>query len=215
MAAFPGGTPRRDDLDRAVPDRPAFFVNRDGHGAWANSRALALAGIDRDTPDPADGRIERDPDGTPSGTLHEGAMRLDRAAHPASRRRRTSSRGLGDGAGRPALPGHHGLAGRARCRRRDLAAYRTFAEPGPAHRPGDRRPALGRGPRAGADRRDDRRAARLGAGPPARHEREDLPGRGDRELLGGDARSVPRTGTAGPRRIAATATWTRTRSRAT
>lgn len=76
MAAFPGGTPRRDDLDRAVPDRPAFFENRDGHGAWANSRALALAGIDRDTPDPADGRIERDPDGTPSGTLHEGAMRL-------------------------------------------------------------------------------------------------------------------------------------------
>jgi predicted amidohydrolase YtcJ len=76
MAAFPGGTPRRDDLDRAVPDRPAFFENRDGHGAWANSRALALAGIDRETPDPADGRIERDPDGTPSGTLHEGAMRL-------------------------------------------------------------------------------------------------------------------------------------------
>ena len=63
MAAFPGGTPRREDLDRVVPDRPAFFVNRDGHGAWVNSRALALAGIDRDTPDPPDGRIERDPDG--------------------------------------------------------------------------------------------------------------------------------------------------------
>ena len=73
MAAFPGGTPRRADLDRAVPDRPAFFINRDGHGAWVNSRALALAGIDRDTPDPADGRIERDADGSPSGTLHEGA----------------------------------------------------------------------------------------------------------------------------------------------
>jgi predicted amidohydrolase YtcJ len=76
MAAFPGGTPRRDDLDRAVPDRPAYFENRDGHGAWANSRALELAGVDRDTPDPVDGRIERDADGTPSGTLHEGAMRL-------------------------------------------------------------------------------------------------------------------------------------------
>jgi len=76
MAAFEGGTPRREDLDRIVPDRPAFLTNRDGHGAWVNSKALELAGITADTPDPADGRIERDPDGTPSGTLHEGAMAL-------------------------------------------------------------------------------------------------------------------------------------------
>jgi predicted amidohydrolase YtcJ len=76
MAAFPGGLPRREDLDSVVPDRPAFFTNRDGHGAWVNSRALELAGVDRDTPDPADGRIERDPDGTPTGALHEGAMDL-------------------------------------------------------------------------------------------------------------------------------------------
>jgi predicted amidohydrolase YtcJ len=82
MAAFPGGTPRREDLDRAVRDRPAFFVNRDGHGAWANSRALTLAGIDRDTPDPSDGRIERDASGQPSGTLHEGAMELVRRLIP-------------------------------------------------------------------------------------------------------------------------------------
>ena len=76
MAAFPGGTPSRLDLDAAVPDRPAFFVNRDGHGAWANSRALTLAGITRDSVDPTDGRIERDSSGDPSGTLHEGAMNL-------------------------------------------------------------------------------------------------------------------------------------------
>jgi len=82
MAAFPGGTPERDDLDRVVPDRPAFFINRDGHGAWANSRALAVAGIDRDTPDPSDGRIERDAAGVPSGTLHEGAMELVRRHIP-------------------------------------------------------------------------------------------------------------------------------------
>ena len=74
MEAFPGGTPRREDLDAIVPDRPAFFINRDAHGAWANSRALAAAGITRDTPDPAHGRIERDANGEPSGTLHEGAM---------------------------------------------------------------------------------------------------------------------------------------------
>lgn len=73
MADFENGTPRREDLDAIVPDRPVFLPNRDGHSAWVNTKALELAGIDRDTPDPDDGRIERDPDGTPTGTLHEGA----------------------------------------------------------------------------------------------------------------------------------------------
>jgi predicted amidohydrolase YtcJ len=76
MAAFPGGTPSREDLDAVVPDRPAILHNRDGHGAWVNSRVLSLAGITRDTSDPADGRIERRSDGEPQGTLHEGAMHL-------------------------------------------------------------------------------------------------------------------------------------------
>ena len=76
MPAFPGGTPTAADLDRVVPDRPVFLPNRDHHGAWVNSRALELAGIDEHTPDPADGRIERDADGRPSGTLHEGATAL-------------------------------------------------------------------------------------------------------------------------------------------
>ncbi|MBN9189740.1 MAG: amidohydrolase [Microbacterium sp.] len=82
MSAFPGGTPSAADLDRVVPDRPAFLTNRDGHGAWVNSVALRLAGIDRDTPDPADGRIERDADGIPTGTLHEGAMALVNTLFP-------------------------------------------------------------------------------------------------------------------------------------
>ena len=82
MSAFPGGTPTRQALDAVVPDRPAFFVNRDGHGAWVNSRALALAGVDRDSPDPASGRIERDERGEPSGTLHEGAMEVVRRLLP-------------------------------------------------------------------------------------------------------------------------------------
>ncbi len=76
MSGFPGGTPLASDLDTVVPDRPAFLPNRDGHGAWVNSRALELAGITKDTPDPADGRIERDANGIPTGTLHEGAMSL-------------------------------------------------------------------------------------------------------------------------------------------
>jgi predicted amidohydrolase YtcJ len=82
MSAFPGGTPTRQALDAVVPDRPAFFVNRDGHGAWVNSRALELAGIDRESSDPASGRIEREPGGDPSGTLHEGAMDLVREILP-------------------------------------------------------------------------------------------------------------------------------------
>ncbi|MEV7621160.1 amidohydrolase [Microbacterium sp. NPDC089321] len=83
MSAFPGGTPTADALDRVVPHRPAFLPNRDGHGAWVNSRALELAGVTRDTPDPDDGRIERDASGAPSGTLHEGAMSLVNRLLPA------------------------------------------------------------------------------------------------------------------------------------
>ncbi len=74
MEHFPGGTPRKEDLDAIVPDRPVFLFNRDVHGAWVNSRALELGGITAATPDPSDGRIERDPQtGEPTGTLHEGA----------------------------------------------------------------------------------------------------------------------------------------------
>ncbi|MFE8945090.1 amidohydrolase [Streptomyces sp. NPDC007856] len=76
MEAFAGGTPTKELLDAVVPDRPVYLPNRDHHGAWVNSRALELAGVDRDTPDPADGRIERDASGAPSGTLQEGAMQL-------------------------------------------------------------------------------------------------------------------------------------------
>ncbi|MCW2528498.1 MAG: Amidohydrolase 3 [Pseudonocardiales bacterium] len=74
MEHFERGTPLKEDLDRIVGDRPVFLYNRDVHGAWVNSVALARAGIDAETPDPPDGRIERDPvTGEPAGTLHEGA----------------------------------------------------------------------------------------------------------------------------------------------
>jgi hypothetical protein len=76
MGSFEGGYPHRELLDRVTGNRPAFFDNRDGHDAWVNTAALAIAGIDRDTPDPVDGRIERDADGVPTGALHEGAMKL-------------------------------------------------------------------------------------------------------------------------------------------
>ncbi|MET7485222.1 amidohydrolase [Streptomyces sp. NPDC005538] len=76
MEAFEGGTPTKELLDSVVADRPVYLPNRDHHGAWVNSRALELAGITRDTADPADGRIERNASGEPSGTLQEGAMQL-------------------------------------------------------------------------------------------------------------------------------------------
>jgi predicted amidohydrolase YtcJ len=82
MEWFPGGLPDRRALDAVVGDRPAYLVNRDWHGAWVSSAALARAGIDARTPDPPDGRIERDADGTPQGTLHEGAASLVGALVP-------------------------------------------------------------------------------------------------------------------------------------
>ncbi|MFE4420121.1 amidohydrolase [Streptomyces sp. NPDC056817] len=83
MESFEGGLPSRQLLDSVVPDRPVYLVNRDHHGAWANTRALELAGVTRDTPDPADGRIEREVDGAPSGVLQEGATGLVARLVPA------------------------------------------------------------------------------------------------------------------------------------
>jgi predicted amidohydrolase YtcJ len=76
MEWFDRGTPGRELLDEVTGGRPAYLVNRDAHGAWANTRAMELAGIDARTADPPDGRIERSGDGTPQGTLHEGAATL-------------------------------------------------------------------------------------------------------------------------------------------
>lgn len=81
---FERGCPSKELLDELVPDHPAYLVVRDGHSAWVNSRALELAGITASTPDPLDGRIERVPDGSPQGSLHEGAMRLVDRLLPAN-----------------------------------------------------------------------------------------------------------------------------------
>jgi hypothetical protein len=77
LTVFKDGNPTKLLLDQAVPDRPAILYAADGHSAWVNSRALALAGITAQTPDPANGRIERDPQSDePGGTLREDAMSL-------------------------------------------------------------------------------------------------------------------------------------------
>ncbi|MDG2534185.1 amidohydrolase [Sphingomonas sp. HITSZ_GF] len=69
---FPGVTPHKETLDAISRDRPIIFGSFDGHALWANSKALELAGITKDTPDPVGGRIGRDPKtGEPNGALWE------------------------------------------------------------------------------------------------------------------------------------------------
>ena len=78
---FAGTLPTRQLLDLLVPDRPAYLVAYDGHTGWANSKALKLAGITRDTKNPPNGVIVKDPrTGEPSGALKEAAMALMKAS---------------------------------------------------------------------------------------------------------------------------------------
>lgn len=69
--------PHKKYLDELFPDRPVFLEGYDGHTYWANSKALALAGITRDTPDPPNGIIVRDP------ATHEATGALKEAAQDA------------------------------------------------------------------------------------------------------------------------------------
>lgn len=82
MDHFPGGSPLRGLLDDVVADRPVALLSRDHHSTWANTAAIRLAGIDASRPDPVDGRIEREADGFPAGTFHEGAGDLFHEVRP-------------------------------------------------------------------------------------------------------------------------------------
>ena len=81
-ATFPGNMPNKKMLDEVVPDRPALMSCADGHTTWVNSKALALAKIDRNTPNPANGIIVRDENGEPTGALQEAASSLVRKVIP-------------------------------------------------------------------------------------------------------------------------------------
>ena len=70
------------DLDAVAPDNPVFLTQTTGHYGVANSAALRLAGVNKDTRDAAGGTIDRGPDGTPTGVLKEGAMGLVRRLIP-------------------------------------------------------------------------------------------------------------------------------------
>jgi hypothetical protein len=75
VSAFaPTGIPDKRLLDAVVPDRPVILYSRDGHSIWTNTRAMEIAGITAATPDPENGRIDRDPQtGEPVGSFQEAA----------------------------------------------------------------------------------------------------------------------------------------------
>ena len=122
---FPAASRPGEMLDAVVPDRPVFLPNRDGHGAWVNSRALELAGVDAATPDPADGRIEREAGRPPGRNAAGRRLGAGRATAPGRHRPRTGTVAA-HRAAIPARPRHHRLAGRD-----------------PRRLPGRRRPAAG------------------------------------------------------------------------
>ncbi|MBX3001267.1 MAG: amidohydrolase, partial [Caldilineaceae bacterium] len=71
-----GDFPNKVDLDQISAEHPIFLSRKCGHVGWANSKALALAEIDANTPDPEGGEIERDETGQPTGILKENALGL-------------------------------------------------------------------------------------------------------------------------------------------
>ncbi|MDR1471131.1 MAG: amidohydrolase [Synergistaceae bacterium] len=68
--------PSKEDIDKVVAENPVALVRSDNHALWANSRALLLAGITKETKDPEGGVIHRGPDGEPTGILVDSAMDL-------------------------------------------------------------------------------------------------------------------------------------------
>ncbi|MEO5816030.1 MAG: amidohydrolase [Gemmatimonadaceae bacterium] len=70
--------PRRADLDAAAPDNPTILVRAGGHSSVSSTRALSMATITRDTPQPPDGMIERDAGGEPTGIIRESSYLVDR-----------------------------------------------------------------------------------------------------------------------------------------
>ncbi len=78
MSVFgPGAKASRKLIDEVVPNRPVYMASTDGHSAWVNSKALEIAGVTAETPDPPAGRIDREPGSNePIGSLQESAMAL-------------------------------------------------------------------------------------------------------------------------------------------
>ena len=120
--------PTAADLDAVAPDNPVYLGRVDGHAGWVNSRALALAEITAETPDPAGGQIIRDANGAPSGTLIDNAFRIvSRLVPPMSDDQRRRAVGLAiQEALSSGLTGVHEAGGR----RADIELYEEMMRAG-------------------------------------------------------------------------------------
>lgn len=76
--------PDRDDLDAVTPDHPVYLRSKSIHAYWVNSKALEIAGITRDTPNPEGGQIVRDHNGEPTGLLLENPSQITKHIPPMS-----------------------------------------------------------------------------------------------------------------------------------
>ena len=176
-------------LDRLVPDRPVMLDQpRRPQRLGQQPRARDRRDHRSDTPDPDDGRIERDPDGTPSGTLHEGRHRPRRPLHA----RRHAGRPRGGAAARPGAPASRwgSRPGRTPSSNPHVEepAYVALAVPRRADGSRRRRPVVGPPSRRRADRRARRAAGEHGDRPLSADQRQADDGRRPRELHGADAR---------------------------
>ena len=194
MEWFDRGTPSRELLDQVTGGRPAYLTNRDGHGAWASTRALGAGGHRRAHAGPA-GRPDR------------ARRRRLRPGHPARGRRQPG--------GAPRARGRRSTTGSAGCcsprstctpaasppgRTRSSATTSaratrcrcTWPRPGrEADRPGPGRPVVGPRPGSGAAARHPGPARAGPGGPVPRQHRQDHAGRGRGELHRRDDRALP------------------------
>ncbi|MCB1693785.1 MAG: amidohydrolase [Pseudomonadales bacterium] len=128
LSLFKDANPGKALLDAVSVTRPIFLGGADGHSSWANSKALEVAGINRETPDPPAGIIERDDAGNPSGTLRESAQDLARDLVPP-----TTPEAFADGLRRAlAMANSFGITSidEAWAGQNELDAYRTLLNSG-------------------------------------------------------------------------------------
>ncbi len=103
---WPEGFGNYADLDAIAPRQPVYLTAKSLHACWVNSAALQLAGITSSTPDPAGGKILRDPSGRPTGILLEFGYGAGQISHPRYHGRRCTRQHIGR-ANRPVAPGNH------------------------------------------------------------------------------------------------------------
>jgi predicted amidohydrolase YtcJ len=128
-----GQIPTREMLDVVSPGNPVFLGDTSEHSFWANSRALEIAGITAETPNPPDGILERDDDGMPTGVLRESAALLVRQHIPeqSDEQVRAALRwGLGEMLSHGITSFTEASAGYSTNPHKELSAYAALADSG-------------------------------------------------------------------------------------